>query len=54
MERLEQGDELFSNLRAEAAKEGKVVRYVGVIDLKEGKVEAKLEKWVNDRDITLW
>lgn len=42
--RLEEGDAQFDALRAEARKEGKVVRYVGVIDLKEGKVECKLGK----------
>lgn len=44
MTRLDQGDEYFDKLRSEAEKEGQVVRYVGVIDLKEGKVEAKLGK----------
>ena len=42
MERLEEGDSFFSSLRGEARKEGMVVRYVGVVDVKEGKVEAKL------------
>ena len=44
LSRLAEGDEYFAGLREEARKEGKVVRYVGVIDLKEGKVEAKLGK----------
>jgi homoserine dehydrogenase len=44
MERLEEGDEEMSQLREEARKEGKVVRFVGMIDVKSGKVEAKLEK----------
>jgi homoserine dehydrogenase len=44
LERLAEGDEYFNNLREEARKEGKVVRYVGVVDVKEGKVEAKLGK----------
>ncbi|WWD21668.1 hypothetical protein CI109_106154 [Kwoniella shandongensis] len=48
LERLAEGDEYFDKLREEAGKEGKVVRYVGVIDLKEGKVEAKLGKYPND------
>jgi homoserine dehydrogenase len=47
LENLEKGDEYFGNLREEAKKEGKVVRYVGVIDIKSGKVECRLEKWVN-------
>jgi homoserine dehydrogenase len=44
LERLAEGDAYFDNLREEARKEGKVVRYVGVIDMKEGKVECKLGK----------
>lgn len=44
LSRLAEGDEYFAGLREEARKEGKVVRYVGVIDLKENKVEAKLGK----------
>jgi homoserine dehydrogenase len=48
LSRLAEGDEYFANLRAEAAKEGKVVRYVGVIDLLEGKVECKLGKYDKD------
>lgn len=43
--RLAEGDEYFAKIREEARKEGKVVRYVGVIDLKEGKVECKLAKY---------
>ncbi|KIR26282.1 homoserine dehydrogenase [Cryptococcus deuterogattii LA55] len=48
LERLEEGDEFFANLREEAKKEGQVVRYVGVIDVKSGKVEAKLGKYPAD------
>jgi homoserine dehydrogenase len=44
LERLAEGDEYFDKLREEARKEGKVVRYVGVIDVESGKVEAKLGK----------
>lgn len=44
LSRLAEGDDYFNKLRAEAAKEGMVVRYVGVIDLQEGKVECKLGK----------
>ena len=44
LERLAEGDEEMSRLREEARREGKVVRYVGVIDAETGKVEAKLEK----------
>lgn len=48
LNRLAEGDEYFANLRAEAEKEGKVVRYVGVIDMKTGKVECKLGKYDKD------
>ncbi|RSH85068.1 uncharacterized protein EHS24_006658 [Apiotrichum porosum] len=45
LQRLAEGDEYFAALREEARKEGKVVRYVGVIDPKAGKVECKLGKY---------
>ncbi|GHJ84121.1 hypothetical protein NliqN6_0523 [Naganishia liquefaciens] len=48
LERLAEGDEAMSKLREEARREGKVVRYVGVIDAETGKVEAKLEKYAFD------
>ncbi|WWC59660.1 uncharacterized protein I303_102221 [Kwoniella dejecticola CBS 10117] len=48
LERLAEGDEYFSKIRDEAKQEGKVVRYVGVIDLKAGKVECKLGKYPTD------
>jgi homoserine dehydrogenase len=44
LSRLEEGDEYFDKLRKEARDEGMVVRYVGVIDVENGKVEAKLGK----------
>jgi homoserine dehydrogenase len=44
LERLAEGDSYFDKLREEARSEGMVVRYVGVIDVKSGKVEAKLGK----------
>jgi homoserine dehydrogenase len=44
LSRLAEGDEWFDKLREEARAEGKVVRYVGVVDVKEGRVEAKLGK----------
>lgn len=46
MERLSEGDEYFDRLRDEAKKECMVVRYVGVLDVKAGKVEAKLNQCV--------
>ncbi|KAL7419329.1 Homoserine dehydrogenase [Cryptotrichosporon argae] len=46
--RLAEGDDYFAALRDQAQKEGKVVRYVGVIDLEHGKVEAKLETYPQD------
>jgi len=48
MTKLDQGDEYFDKLREEARNEGKVVRYVGVIDVKSGKVECKLGKYPVD------
>lgn len=48
LNRLAEGDEYFDNLREEARKEGNVVRYVGVVDVKNGKVEAKLGKYPFD------
>ncbi|KAI5454104.1 Homoserine dehydrogenase [Naganishia albida] len=48
VERLAEGDAEMDRLREEAFKEGKVVRYVGVIDAQSGKVEAKLEKYPFD------
>jgi homoserine dehydrogenase len=44
LSRLEEGDAYFDEIRSEARKECMVVRYVGVVDVKEGKVEAKLGK----------
>ncbi len=46
MDRLSEGDAYFDGLREEAKKEGMVVRYVGVLDVKARTVEAKLEKSV--------
>lgn len=46
--RLAEGDAHFAKLRDEAKAEGKVVRYVGVIDAKTGKVECKLGKYDAD------
>lgn len=48
LNRLAEGDEHFAKLRDEAKAEGKVVRYVGVIDTKTGKVECKLGKYPVD------
>ncbi|GFZ47922.1 homoserine dehydrogenase [Saitozyma sp. JCM 24511] len=48
LERLTQGDQYFDDLRSEARKEGMVVRYVGVVDVEGGKVEAKLAKYPFD------
>ena len=44
VESLPKFDEGFEVLRKEAMAEGKVVRYVGVIDVKTGEVKASLEK----------
>jgi len=38
----------FSKLRAEASAEGKVLRFVGVVDAVTGQVKAGLERYVLD------
>ncbi|KAG9105441.1 hypothetical protein FRC07_009277, partial [Ceratobasidium sp. 392] len=43
--RLPEFDAQQANLRDEAAKEGKVLRYAGVIDVKSGTIKAALEKY---------
>ncbi|EIW71019.1 hypothetical protein TREMEDRAFT_37511 [Tremella mesenterica DSM 1558] len=48
LQRLEEGDEYFDKIRKEAENEGMVIRYVGVVDIVEGKVEAKLAKYPKD------
>ncbi|WWC86710.1 uncharacterized protein L201_001587 [Kwoniella dendrophila CBS 6074] len=48
LERLAEGDDYFNKLRSDALKENKVIRYVGVIDLKNNKVECKLGKYPTD------
>ncbi|THH11921.1 hypothetical protein EW145_g361 [Phellinidium pouzarii] len=47
MTRLPEFDEEFDALRAEAQKEGKVLRYVGVVDVEKGIIKASLEKYEN-------
>lgn len=42
--RLPEFDEQQAALRDEAAKEGKVLRYAGVIDVKNGTIKAALDK----------
>lgn len=44
MTRLPEFDGQFDKLRSEAQKEGKVLRYVGVIDVKARLIKASLEK----------
>lgn len=46
MTRLAEGDAFFADLRAAAEQEGKVLRYVGVIDPKTQTVKCSLEKCV--------
>lgn len=48
MSRLSEGDAHFDELKKDAALENMVVRYVGVIDVKAGKVECKLSKYPRD------
>ncbi|GAA5908249.1 hypothetical protein JCM6882_006782 [Rhodosporidiobolus microsporus] len=45
VQKLPEHDAEFDNLRAEAEKEGKVLRYVGVIDRASGVVKCGLEKY---------
>ena len=44
--RLPAHDAQFAKLREEASKEGKVLRFVGVVDVSGGEVRAGLEKYV--------
>ena len=44
--RLPEFDAQFSKLRADASAEGKVLRFVGVVDAVNGQVKAGLEKYV--------
>ena len=44
MHKLPAHDGYFEQMRLEAAKEGKVLRYVGVIDVANGIIKASLEK----------
>lgn len=46
LEKLPTFDEHFDKLRADAFKEGKVLRFVGVIDVPNKIVKASLEKYV--------
>ena len=46
LKRLPEFDETFDKMRREAAAEGKVLRFVGVVDAEEGVVKAGLEKYV--------
>jgi homoserine dehydrogenase len=49
IKRLPEFDETFDKLRKEAAAEGQVLRFVGVVDAEEGVVKAGLEKYVVHR-----
>ncbi|KAI1794364.1 aspartate kinase homoserine dehydrogenase [Ganoderma leucocontextum] len=43
--RLPEFDAQFDNLRAEAIREGQVLRYAGVVDVETGTIKADLEKY---------
>ncbi|KAF7965617.1 hypothetical protein HWV62_42643 [Athelia sp. TMB] len=45
--RLPEFDAHYDKMRAEAAAEGKVLRFVGVVDVKSGTIKADLEKYPN-------
>ncbi len=44
LQKLPQFDETFEKMRNDAKAEGSVLRFVGVIDVKEGVIKAALEK----------
>lgn len=44
--RLPEFDAQFAEMRADASREGCVLRFVGVVDVEGGQVKAGLEKWV--------
>lgn len=46
LQRLPEFDDEFAKLRVEASNEGKVLRFVGVVDVENGQVRAGLEKYV--------
>ena len=48
--RLPEFDAHFDKLRADAFKEGKVLRYAGVIDVSSGVIKADLVKYVPRRN----
>ena len=52
VDRLPEFDDHFERMRSEAAKEGKVLRFVGLIDVKQGQLKAGLERWVASRLLT--
>jgi homoserine dehydrogenase len=52
--RLPEHDSYYDKLRADAAAEGAVLRYVGVIDVKTGNIKAALEKYVPYTCISSW
>lgn len=47
LSRLAEGDSHFHALREEAEANGKVLRYVGVIDVLKGEIKAALELFVS-------
>ena len=44
IKRLPEFDAYYDKLRAEASAEGKVLRYVGVLDVQNGLIKASLER----------
>lgn len=51
--RLPEFDAEFEKMRKEAEGNGEVIRYVGVIDVAAGKIEAKLERYVASCTLSL-
>ena len=52
MRRLPEFDDHFNKMRTDAAKENKVLRFAGVIDVASGTIKADLEKCV--RSLLFW
>jgi homoserine dehydrogenase len=48
IQKLPEFDSHFQEMREQAAKEGKVLRFVGVVDVQSGTIKADLEKWAEN------
>ena len=50
LQHLPDFDSHFADMKEEALKEGKVLRYAGVVDVEKGEIRASLEKYVQIQD----